>query len=159
VDRILDAIAELDGSYSLRITGEGSDRARLVAHAAALGLDSRAQFLGNVDRGELLRWFRTARVYITMSRIEAMPLTPLEVLQAGAAVVASDIDAHREVADATRGNIELVASDASPAEIARAIERAAVATPVRPSVLDWSEVGDSTLALYDEVMSLRSARS
>jgi glycosyltransferase involved in cell wall biosynthesis len=90
-----------------------------------------------------------------MSRIEAMPITPLEVLAAGASVVASDIDAHREVARVTGGAVTIVDPDASASALAQAIQAAAVGDAAPSRVWSWEEVGDATLAVYDAAISDR----
>lgn len=151
VERILEAVAQLGDEYSLCVTGDGPERDALAARAGVLGLGPRAAFRGVVERDELLRWFKTARVYVTMSRIEAMPLTPLEVLAAGTPVVASDIDAHREIAESSHGSMELISPDASPHEVASAIDRAASCVVTEAETLDWTEVGDRTLEVYEEI--------
>jgi glycosyltransferase involved in cell wall biosynthesis len=155
VERTIEAMRHLNDEYVLRITGEGSAREALGECVARHGLAERVEFLGRVDLGTLYRWFRTTSVYVTMSRIEAMPLTPLEVLAAGASVVASDIPAHREIADATDAKIELVSPEASSTDLAAAIVRAAQTTPNLPTVLDWAEVGERTLAVYAAVSTAK----
>lgn len=151
VDRIVEVLAHLDGSFVLRITGDGPERAAIARRVSELGLEGRVELLGRVDDDELRRWFRTARVYVTMSTIEAMPITPLEVLAGGARVVATDIDAHREIAEVTGGSMTLVPPEIDSAGLARAIERAAGETLRDPSILSWGEVATATLELYARV--------
>lgn len=148
VDRIIEAMRHLGDEYILRITGEGPARKALEERVARLGLESRVEFLGHVDLDTLYRWFRTACAYVTMSRIEAMPLTPLEVLAARTRVVASDIPAHREIADAAAAGIDLVAPEAPSTVLADAIAKASIDDAQQPVVMDWAEVGERTLALY-----------
>ena len=58
----------------------------------------RIRLMGQVSRDDLYRWFQTASVYVSLSTNEAMPVTVVETLAAGAAIVASDIPAHGEIA-------------------------------------------------------------
>jgi glycosyltransferase involved in cell wall biosynthesis len=148
VDRTITAMQHLSDDFILRITGDGPARAELMELVDRLGLSHRVEFLGRIDLDSLYRWFRTASVYVTMSRIEAMPLTPLEVLAAGATVVASDIAAHREVADATGASVKLISPVSPPGELAAAIAEASDEPARAPDVLDWTDVGDRTLAVY-----------
>jgi len=142
------AMTALDDRFVLRVTGEGPARDQLQALVLELGLADRVLLLGQVELSELHRWFATAAVYVTMSTIEAMPITPLEVLSAGARMVASDIDAHREVARTTGAGVRLVAADCPPAELAREIARAAADPAAVARVPSWEEVVRQTLELY-----------
>jgi glycosyltransferase involved in cell wall biosynthesis len=154
VDRTIEAMTHLSDEYVLRITGEGSASPALLDQVESLGLKARVEFLGRVELASLYSWFQTASVYVTMSRIEAMPLTPLEALAAGAQVVASDIPAHREVMEATQATVDLVSPDASPERLAATIARAAQCQRSQraPAVLDWADVGDRTLAVYEKAV-------
>jgi glycosyltransferase involved in cell wall biosynthesis len=151
VDRIVGAMSHLEDRFVLRIGGEGPARVEIERQIETLGLSDRVRLLGRVDDAELLRWFRTASVYVTASRIEAMPITPLEVMAAGARVVASDIDAHREIAQVTDGPVTLLPRDPSPLQIAQAIRTAADMPTRKANVSTWEEVGDRTLAVYRQV--------
>jgi glycosyltransferase involved in cell wall biosynthesis len=142
------ALAHLDGRYVLRITGDGPAREELEELARDLGLSQRIEFLGRVDLDQLHRWFRTAAVYVTMSEIEAMPLTPLETLYAGARVVASDIPAHRGTASFAGERLTLAPLGASPEDLASAIRAAAESDPPGGSIPTWEGVVESTLAVY-----------
>jgi glycosyltransferase involved in cell wall biosynthesis len=97
---------------------------------------------------DLNRWFKTASVFVSMSHIEAMPITPLEVMSAGARFVASDIDAHREIASVTGGGVYLVDRDAKPQVLAERVLEAMNAERVEATVLSWDEVMDRTLEVY-----------
>jgi hypothetical protein len=74
-------------------------------------------------------------------------------LAAGAAVVASDIPAHRDLVTKTGGSITLVPLDAEPAHVAQAIlERAS--QPVRTPAIDtWDDVADQTIEIYESAIS------
>jgi glycosyltransferase involved in cell wall biosynthesis len=52
------------------VVGDGPERARLEAHAAALGVDAR--FVGKVTRDEALAWIAAADVLVHASRAEGM---------------------------------------------------------------------------------------
>jgi hypothetical protein len=63
--------------------------------------------------------------------------------------VASDIDAHRNIAEVTGGAVTLVEAGASPERLARAIANAAQADAPPADVRSWEEVGDMTLAVHE----------
>ena len=130
-------------------------RAALEALATELGVQGRVEFLGRVDDDALRRWFRTARVFASMSEHEAFGITVLEALAAGAAVVASDIPSYREIAR-DRAGVALLPPGAPPELLAQAIERAA-ASPREgrdgSPILSWDDVAAETLCLYRAVAS------
>lgn len=75
---------------------KGSEKAWLEALQArikAAGLTDRILFLGDLPRGEVLRWYRAATLCIAASRSEGFGLTPLEAMSSGAAVLTSDAGA------------------------------------------------------------------
>ncbi len=98
VDRLVQVLAHLPAHYRAVIIGKGDSRKTLEALAARLGVQDRVQFLGHVTEQELHSWYRTANIFIALSQHEAFGMTLLEAAAAGAYVVASDIPAHREVA-------------------------------------------------------------
>lgn len=150
VDRTVEAMRHLPGDFELRVTGDGPARAEAERLAGSLGLGARIRFLGRVSDAELYRWFRTADVYVSMSSNEAMPVTFIESLAAGASVVASDIPAHRDLIEKTGGSITLVPLDVSPVTLAHAIERRASVPPTRPVIDSWEHVTTRTHEVYRE---------
>ncbi len=69
---------------------------RWVEHATPAA-QAAVQFPGWLPAGEIARLHRNAAVVVAPSHIETFGLAVLEAQQAGAAVVASDIPAHREL--------------------------------------------------------------
>lgn len=152
VEQTIRALEHLDDGFVLRVIGEGEASAELQAAASRLGVLDRVEFLGRVDEQTLYRWFRTAAVFVTMSTIEAMPVTPLEVLAAGTPVIGSDIPAHREALRVTNGDVSLIPSDASASQLADMI-KAVVARPVTPATVpSWAVVAQRTLGVYQAVI-------
>jgi glycosyltransferase involved in cell wall biosynthesis len=148
VDRTISALAHLPNEFALRITGDGAARVELEQLARTLGLGERVEFLGKVPEEALYRWFRTAAVYVSMSSNEAMPVTFIECLAAGARVVASDIPAHRDLVTKTKGSIELVPLDATPDQVASAVATLAAKPALTPLIDTWDGVTQLTLDTY-----------
>lgn len=153
---VVQALAHLDDRFALCVAGNGPARPALEALAAQLGVRERVRFLGRVEDDALRRWFRTAAVYVSMSRHEAFGITLLEALTAGAGVVASDIPAYREVAlGASRCAVTLAPLDATPLDLAGVI-RAAAERPRQASgqtpAVPWETVAARTLALYQTLL-------
>jgi glycosyltransferase involved in cell wall biosynthesis len=153
IERTVAAVAQLPDEFTLALTGDGPERKRLENMAIELGQQNRIKFLGRLDVAELYRWYRRADVYVTMSTYEAMPVTVVEMLAAGARVIASDIPAHRDIAERTRGAVTIVPVDVAAADLGSAIRSAAEALPASDQeVPTWREVADATLAVYREAL-------
>jgi glycosyltransferase involved in cell wall biosynthesis len=152
VDAVISAIRELDESYVLRIVGEGPDGVRLRRQVNALGLRSRVEFLGRVDRASLCRWYRTASVYVSVSSQEAFGISALEALASGAAIVLSDIPAHREILERYAGDRgRVVRRPLGPSHLAEVIKAAALGQrEAAPTVAlpSWDAVAAETADLY-----------
>lgn len=152
VDRTIAALVHLPEQFVLRITGDGAARPELEQQVSSLGLADRVSFLGKVSEEDLYRWFATTGVYVSMSSNEAMPVTFIECLAAGASVVASDIPAHRDLVTKTRGSITLVALDAPGEQVAAAIAALAAQPAVKPLIDTWDEVAARTSTTYAEAI-------
>jgi glycosyltransferase involved in cell wall biosynthesis len=159
VDRTIAALAELPDDFVLRITGDGSARPELEAQVRSAGLTERVRFLGKVSEEDLYRWFASTSVYVSMSSNEAMPVTFIECLAAGARVVASDIPAHRDLVTKTEGSITLVPLDAPPRQIAEAIGNLAAEEPQKALIDTWDDVALRTSKAYEEAIEQGSPRA
>jgi glycosyltransferase involved in cell wall biosynthesis len=151
LDKVLRSVVHLPDDVVLRVIGDGSERARLGILAADLGLTGRVEFLGHVDDDSVHRWLRTARVLVSMSAQESFGMTLLEGAVGGAAVVASDIEPHREVAAQWGGGaITLVPLEAGPSSLAAAI-LAAAETPASNELVPaptWTQHAELVLRSY-----------
>jgi glycosyltransferase involved in cell wall biosynthesis len=153
VDKTIAALAHLSDQYVVRITGDGTVREELERQVASADLAERVAFLGKVSEDDLYRWFRSTSVYVSMSSNEAMPVTFIECLAAGARVVASDIPAHRDLVTKTKGSITLVPLDSSPEQLAEAIREIASEPVAKPLVDTWDDVTTRTSETYREAIA------
>jgi asparagine synthase (glutamine-hydrolysing) len=98
-DEVLQALPALVArrpGLTYLIMGEGSDRARLEALVASLGLKGNAVFTGFVDEREKADHFRLADAFVMPSRGEGFGFVVLEALACGVPAVGSTIDGTRE---------------------------------------------------------------
>jgi len=154
IDRIVKAMEVTPPDFRLVITGDGPERSALEALTDERGVRDRVRFLGRVGTDELYRWYASAQVFCSMSSNEAMPVTILELLAAGARVVASDIPAHRDIRDRTQGAITLVPLDAGPVVLAAALQQAVRETAAPgQQIPTWDEVTEQTLEVYRDLAS------
>jgi glycosyltransferase involved in cell wall biosynthesis len=84
---------------TLRIIGDGSERAALESAAAAGSGSARIAFRGRRTRAEVTTAMASAAMVVLPSRSEGAPRVLLEAMAVGTPVVASDIDAMRELVD------------------------------------------------------------
>ena len=78
----------------LRIAGDGPERPRLRALAAALGLGDAVEFTGWVNPADYLA---TLDLFVVPSRVEPFGLVVTEGMAAGVPVIATRIDGPREI--------------------------------------------------------------
>jgi glycosyltransferase involved in cell wall biosynthesis len=156
VAAVIGVMAQLDDSYTLRIAGDGPERVRLQSLAADMRLGSRVEFLGRIDRATLCRWYRTAAVFVSASSQEAFGISALEALASGAAVVLSDIPAHREIVERyAQGRGHLVCQPCTPSQLSEGIvsvTRCPSQQLPAPALPSWESVADQTARLYESTL-------
>jgi glycosyltransferase involved in cell wall biosynthesis len=155
-DRLLLALPLLPPEYELVVIGNGPLRPWIKQLAAELGVSARLRLLDHVAQPDLLSWYRSADVFVSLSRHESFGMTLLEGAAAGAAIVASNIPAHREVASYLPPDRALFVEPAcDPEELRRAIELAALrgrATDTASWRLpSWDGMVDALVGCYAEV--------
>jgi glycosyltransferase involved in cell wall biosynthesis len=157
VDRVVRALASMPDAYELRIIGEGPMRENLESEARAAGVGDRTSFCGRVSDLELRRWLRTADVVVSMSSNESFGIVPTEAAVAGAAVVCSDIPAHKDLAESLPdAQIRLVSLDITDAGLSEVIRAAAEAReddgPQAVAPASWLEVARRTASVYERLL-------
>jgi phosphatidylinositol alpha-1,6-mannosyltransferase len=122
-DALLDVWPDLLSRHPdavLAVAGDGDDRVRLEARAAALGLTRAVRFLGRVDDRQLDELYRSCRLFVMPSRDEGFGLVFLEAMRAarpciGGRGAASEIIEH--------GVTGLIVDPDSRHELSAALER------------------------------------
>lgn len=129
---LLDAAAAVTAQrrWTLDVLGDGPERRQHEERAAALGLNDRVRFLGEV--GDVPARLRAAHVFVLSSRSEGLPISVLEAMAAGLPVVASDVGGLRELVAAEESGILVPAG--SPAPLAVALSRLVDAPELRASL-------------------------
>ncbi|WP_418004899.1 glycosyltransferase family 4 protein [Mycobacterium sp. PDNC021] len=139
----------------LVIIGDGSQRDELQRLACEYGLQDRIFILGRLSDAELRRWFRTAKILVSMSVHEAFGMVPLEAAAAGARVILSDIPAHREiVADfLTATGVIVTPGDfrALATEISKQLDAAGPCET--ENIPTWSAAAARTTQIYSRLRS------
>ena len=121
--------------------------------ARARGLGAHVRFLGVRTGAELNALYQHAAVFIAPSYHEGQPLTVLEAMSHGRCVVASDIDAHRELIGDAGALFPVGDSAALASEVRRVLSDDGLATRLaeagRHRVLEsdefqWDHAADET---------------
>jgi glycosyltransferase involved in cell wall biosynthesis len=89
VGLFLRALAQASSAPTGIVVGDGEERADLEAQAAALGIASRCRFLG--WRRDVRSIYAAADVVALTSRSEGSPVSIIEAMAAGSAVVCTDV--------------------------------------------------------------------
>jgi glycosyltransferase involved in cell wall biosynthesis len=141
----------------LRLVLAGPDRgsgARARETASRLGLSSRVEFRGHVDRDELAALYRGAACLVLPSRWEGFGLPVVEAMASGTPVVATRAGAIPEVA----GDAAVLVEPGDPSALAGGIERAladrerlVAAGLERARAFSWRETALKTLEVYKEL--------
>ncbi len=128
VDDVIMALTHLPERVSFLIYGIGPDEEKLKAQVTALGLESRARFMGEIGHDAMPLMLAACDIFIRPSRSEGMGNSFVEAMAAGLPVIATQeggiadflFDSHRNPDMPTTG----FAVDAdSPVQIAEAVER------------------------------------
>lgn len=155
--RALPSVVEAYPDVRVLIVG-GGDENRLRRRAGALA--RHLVFLGQVDDETKARALRSADVYCAPNLGgESFGIVLVEAMAAGAAVVASDLDAFRRVLDDGRAGV--LTETGIPHALADGIidvlgdderrERLVAAAHERARRFDWSRIAEEILRVYETV--------
>jgi glycosyltransferase involved in cell wall biosynthesis len=113
-----------DPSSELVVIGSGQDKedfAKLLFEARLPNVRWLSQY--TTDRSLIRNWLSAADAYVTSSRLEGMPVAPLEAMACGLPIVATDAQGLPDIlANGEESGGVLVGRD-RPEEIARALKR------------------------------------
>jgi phosphatidylinositol alpha-mannosyltransferase len=116
---LLEAFVELHGNVRLWVGGDGPQTDELRSR---FGADERIEWLGRISDAERASRLRGATVYCSPSIMgESFGMVLLEAMAAGTALVASDLDGHRNVATDETDALLVPVGDA--AALAKALRR------------------------------------
>lgn len=153
VDTIIDAIG-LMPTARLTVVGQGAARASLEARARTVA-PARIRFTGRIELELLDRILAQAAVLAAASEHEAFGLTAADALATGVPVVASAIDAHRDLmALAGVGAPMSLVTGHEPAAWAAALQAALATGWTTPVDLpSWADVVGRTRDVYVQAIA------
>jgi glycosyltransferase involved in cell wall biosynthesis len=118
---LIDAVAssELRKAATVRIAGEGPERARLEAQVRERGLEGVVEFAGWLDYDDVPAFLRSLDIFVLPSLFEGFGVAAVEASAAGLPVVASQVQGLPDVV--IDGETGILFPPADPAALARAI--------------------------------------
>jgi glycosyltransferase involved in cell wall biosynthesis len=119
-DQVLEALTALPEAR-LVVAGDGDDRPRLEAKAAALGMGDRVFFTGFLSEATLMELYRRCAAFVMPSQGEGFGLVYLEAMRAGKPVLAARGSAAREIVE--DGETGLLVSPEDREELREALSR------------------------------------
>jgi glycosyltransferase involved in cell wall biosynthesis len=93
---LIEAMRTVSGAR-LAICGDGPLSQSLRLAIVSNGFEDKVQMLGPIGADDVRLLMHTADVFVTPSHFEAMPMAVFEAMQAGMTIIASNIEAHREL--------------------------------------------------------------
>jgi glycosyltransferase involved in cell wall biosynthesis len=156
--KVSSLLPELDPQ--LVVVGEGSERAALEDLIERVGLQARIHMLGHFEPVSTL--YPAFDAFALSSTWEGLPLSLLEAMASGLAVVATDVGGIRDAVDDGENGLlippgveeDLVAALLSLADVRR---RSALAKSARDLAVRWFDVRrmvDETLTVYQEAIRM-----
>ena len=99
IEYIVDALSKLDDYIILEIIGKGPYQKKLVKKVNDLGLTKRVNFYGHLSRGELLKKYATADLFVLLSKYEAFGISVAEALASKTVCIVAESSALTEWVD------------------------------------------------------------
>lgn len=170
VDRVIDLLPRIrDEVPTARLVVVGPDweglRASLEARAAGQGVADAVFFAGAVTRDALRQYLAHAHVVLAASAYEGFGIAVIEAMASGSVVVASDIDAHRELIESGVDGVLVNFADAAQAQdgVVSALRLPAgriaeIGARARESAFRfaWDRVTDRVERVYQEILAGRN---
>lgn len=116
VDSFIKA-ARHDDKLRLTMLGDGTQRDKLMQRIAAVDLDERVHFIGNVPEEEMLTHFQASDIYLSASHSDGSSVSLLQAMACGLPAIVSDIPGNREWV--TEGRNGWIFKDGDRDELAR----------------------------------------
>jgi phosphatidylinositol alpha-1,6-mannosyltransferase len=155
---ILPALAREIPSIAYLVVGDGHDRPRLEAKAAALGIADRVVFAGYVPEAWKVAHYRLADAFVMPGRGEGFGIVYLEALACGIPVIASTMDGSREAL--RNGMLGQLVDPSNPSELKDAIRTAlGIDTRLVPPGLDFFSVEQFTTRWHAAIDGLLAPRA
>lgn len=121
INTIIEAVSCLKADFFLYVIGEGSEEENLKKLAMSYDVEDKVKFMGYQSHNEIISTFKITDVFLFASVSEGRANVLYEALAAGLPIVASDIDANKELID--HENTGLLFKVGDPHDLVKKINR------------------------------------
>lgn len=142
----------------LQIIGDGEDKDNIIKNIKSHQLENNIELVGKIDsREEVRSRYLSSDVYVSASIFEACPLPPLEAMACGLPVLLSDIPAHKELIEKSKGglNFSLTQKEEILQKLSKIIEEKKNFEANSKSFAqnnDWKIVAKKVISIYDKFL-------
>ena len=163
VDLLVKATKTLQGEklnqYRVVIIGEGPERTNVVRLVNEYGLQSIVELPGRVSDEQKDLYYRAADIFVLTSSYEGFPLTMLEAMSYGAAVITSRIESVSSLRDGI-DSLKFPAEDSQALSVS--IKTLMIDTPLRTQLStsaikfaekrSWKKIAEETKKVYENIV-------
>lgn len=121
-------------NYYYKLAGEGADKVSLQALAKSLGVEDHIDFVGKLNRAEMVEFYNSLHIYIQPSLQEGLPRTVIEAMAQGTFCLGSKTAGIPELLPSSR-----IFPNKSPADIAEMIRNITNEDLVKDSKRNFEE--------------------
>lgn len=95
--KILPEVKSKLGKIKFVVLGEGGELSKLKQLAEKLGVSGEVEFLGKIEHGHILNYYKAADLFILNTNYEGLSHTLLEVMKAGVPIITTEVGGNPEV--------------------------------------------------------------
>lgn len=133
------------GRYHLTIVGAGPDLINCKEIVKALGMEDQVAFVGAIPNTEVYKYLAASDVFVLLSENEGLPISIIEAMRAGLAVISTNVSGIPELVSNNNG--VLINSDAK--EFAQVL---------LSDEYDWKQMGKNSRQLFEEKYTFERMR-
>jgi glycosyltransferase involved in cell wall biosynthesis len=154
IDKMIEAMKFIPEEFSFHIIGDGSYKRNLEAHVEKSNLGKRVKIMSNLPTEDVNRWLKTAKIFVTLSNIEAFGLTVIEALAANSPVIVNEKTALKEFPVKFKNEVFSVDLDnTSFKELAsEVVARSDVDVKVDLDRYSWKNIISEYKNIYDKLL-------
>jgi len=152
VEYLVRVLPKLDKDKTLEVVGKGAHKKSLVKLAKNMGVESRVRFYQDLSRGELLKKFKDADVFVSLSEYEAFGISIAEAIASKTPCIVANKSALKEWIDGK--NCFGIGYPIDLEELASLIGSVIGKRAGTSKLLDWNEVTKRIVNLYRALLDV-----
>lgn len=152
VEYLVRVLPKLDEDTILEIFGKGTYKKSVAKLAKNVGVESRVRFYQDLSRGELLKKFYDADIFVLLSKYEAFGISVAEALASKTPCIVANKSALKEWIDGK--NCFGIGYPIDLEELARLIGSVISKRAETSKLFDWNEVTKRLVNVYNELLDV-----